>query len=61
MYQVSHYRPAERQEEKERVRASDALALCQGKVSQADLRARNGFFSSLEIVESSIICQEVFV
>lgn len=60
MYQVSHYSPAERQQEKERLRASDALALRQGPVSQADLRAQNGFFSSLEIVESSIVCQEDF-
>jgi hypothetical protein len=60
MYQVGHYRPAERQREKERARASDALDLRQGRVSQADLRARNGLFSSLEIVESSIVCEEVF-
>lgn len=60
MYQVSQYRPAERQKEKERSRASDALNLRQGHVSQADLRAQNGFLSSLEIVDSQIICQEVF-
>ena len=60
MYQVSQYRPAERQKEKERSRASDALNLRQGRVSQADLRAQNGFLSSLEIIDSEIICQEIF-
>lgn len=60
MYHVCQYSPAERQNEKERARASDALDLRQGRVSQADMRARNGFFSSLEIVESHIVCQEIF-
>lgn len=60
MSQIAFYDPAERQREKERHRAADAAALRDGGVSQDDLRARNGFFSSLEIVSSSIVCQEAF-
>jgi|TARA_R100000049_G_C1957802_1_gene121984 hypothetical protein len=60
MQQACYYSPAERQQEKERQRASDADDLRSGRVSRNDLRARNGFFSSLEIVESSIICEEAF-
>lgn len=60
MYQVCHYSPAERQMEKERSRASDAYALRSGSRSRDDLRRNNGFFSSLEIVDSSIIGQEAF-
>lgn len=60
MYQVCHYSPAERQMEKERSRASDAYALRSGSRSRDDLRRSNGFFSSLEIVDSSIIGQEAF-
>lgn len=58
--QVRYYDPAERQREKERQRASDALLLSEGRVSRSDLRARNGFLSSVEIVDSSISFQEVF-
>lgn len=60
MYQVCHYSPAERQMEKERSRAADAYALRSGSRSRDDLRRNNGFFSSLEIVDSSIIGQEAF-
>lgn len=60
MRQVCYYSPAERLQEKERQRASDAEQLRDGRASQADLRARNGFFSSLEIVDSAVLCQEVF-
>jgi hypothetical protein len=60
MRQVCYYDPAERQQEKERHRASDEALLRQGRVSRGDLRARNGFFSSLDIVESSIVRQEAF-
>jgi hypothetical protein len=60
MLQVRYYDPAERQQEKERQRASDALLLSEGRISRSDLRERNGFFSSVEIVESSISFQEAF-
>ena len=60
MKQVCYYDPAERQHQKERARASDALQLRQGNVSQNDLRQRNSFLGSLEIVSYSIICNEVF-
>ncbi|WP_341896750.1 hypothetical protein [Sphingobium sp. YR657] len=60
MMQVRYYDPAQRQEEKERQRASDASLLSEGRVSRSELRERNGFFSSVEIVESSISFQEVF-
>ena len=60
MMQVRYYDPAERQQEKERQRASDALLLREGRISRGELRERNGFFSSVEIVDSSISFQEVF-
>lgn len=60
MLQVSHYSPAERQQQKERQRASDADRLRAGAVSKAELRMENGFLSSLEVLDSSVICQEVF-
>jgi hypothetical protein len=60
MHQACYYSPAERQQEKERHRASDADDLRSGRISRDELRARNGFFSSLDIVESSIICEEAF-
>ena len=60
MSQVCYYSPAERQREKERQRACDAVQLRDGLVSQDDLRARNGFLASLDIVGSSIVCQEAF-
>lgn len=60
MPQVSYYSPAARQLEKERQRASDEAQLRAGAISQHDLRGRNGFFSSLEIIGSSVLCQEVF-
>lgn len=61
MRQVCYYDPAERQREKERSRASDAAALSSGFVSRRDLSVRNGFFSSLQVIDSAVICQEVFV
>ena len=60
MPKVCNYNPAERQQEKERSRASDALQLRRGDVSQGDLREQTSFFGSLDLVGSSIICQEVF-
>lgn len=54
MQQLCSYNPAERQREKQRQRADDDLQLRQGLVSRADIRARNGFLSSLDIVGSSI-------
>jgi hypothetical protein len=60
MRQVFRYSPAERQQQKEHQRASDADRLRAGSVSQRDLRMQNGFLSSLEILDSSVICQEVF-
>jgi hypothetical protein len=60
MLEISYYNPAEREQEKERRRASDAAQLREGRISKADLRARNVFFSSLEVVESSISYQAIF-
>ena len=60
MLQICYYSPAERDREKERQRASDEAQWREGKVSQADLGARNGFLSSLQIIASSISCREVF-
>lgn len=60
MQQVCYYSPAERQREKERQRAADAEDLRIGNVSRDELRRRNGFFSSLDVVGSSMICAEVF-
>lgn len=60
MQQVCYYSPAERQREKERQRASDANDLRSGRISRGELRARNGFLSSLDVIESSIICEEAF-
>ena len=60
MRQACHYSPASRQAEKERQRASDAQDLREGIVSRDDQRCSNGFLASLDIVESSIICEEVF-
>lgn len=60
MRQVCYYDPAEREREKERHRAFDESRLRDGDVSRQELRERNGFLSSLEIVDSSIVCQEIF-
>lgn len=60
MRQVCYYSPAARQQEKERLRASDAEDLRSGRVSCEQLRARNGLFSSLDVVASSIHCEEAF-
>jgi len=60
MLKIRLYDPAQRQQEKERQRASDAAALQNGQVSRDDLRVSNGFFSSLEVLDSSIACNEVF-
>ena len=61
MPQVDYFDPAERQMEKERYRAADAHALEQGHVSQEELAESNGFFASLDIVESSVGNQGFFV
>jgi hypothetical protein len=60
MLQACQYSAADREQEKERQRASDAEQLREGKVSREDLRVRNAFLSPLQILESSISCQEVF-
>lgn len=60
MQQVCYYSPASRQAEKERQRAFDAQSLRDGSVSRGDLRRSNGFLASLDIVESSISCEEIF-
>lgn len=57
--QVCYYDPAERQNAKERHRASDAALLQDGVLSRDDLR-NNGFFSSLMILGASVVCQEEF-
>lgn len=60
MLQARQYKTIDREQEKERQRASDAAQLREGKVSLEDLRARNAFLSPLQILESSISCREVF-
>ena len=60
MPQVSFFSPAERQRHKERLRVHDAYALREGHLSYEDLRVRNGLFSSLEILGSSIVFQDNF-
>lgn len=60
MLKIRLYDSAQRQQEKERQRALDAAALQSGQVSRDDLRVRNGFLSSLEVIDSSITCKEVF-
>lgn len=60
MPQVCYYNPAERQLEKEHQRQLDAAQLHVGQVSADELKKRNGFFSSLEIVHASVACEEVF-
>ncbi|MDV3258103.1 MAG: hypothetical protein LOX97_10070 [Sphingomonas sp.] len=49
-----HFDPRQRQREKEIARQRDEHDLRAGFVSREQLRARNGFFSSLQIVGSSI-------
>lgn len=60
MLQARQYKTIDREQEKERQRASDAAQLREGKVSLEDLRERNAFLSPLQILESSISCREVF-
>ncbi len=54
MPQPNYFDPAERQMEKERSRVADEAALAQGEISRGQLAEENGFFSCLDIVESSI-------
>lgn len=54
MLQVNYFDPAERQREKARARELDDRALRSGDISREELRSRNGFFSSLEVVSSSV-------
>jgi len=54
MRQILYFDPIERQHEKARAREIDDRALRSGSVSREDLRDRNGFFSPLEIVHSSV-------
>ncbi|MEJ5977584.1 hypothetical protein WG901_13120 [Novosphingobium sp. PS1R-30] len=54
------YNPAKRKVEKARQRAYDALQLHRGEISRHELRKRNAFLAPLEIVDSSIRCQEAF-
>lgn len=60
MSQVRYFDPAERQREKERARALDAVQLRDGIVSPVGLRQRNSFFASLDIESSAVACQDVF-
>ncbi|TIX50490.1 hypothetical protein [Alteraurantiacibacter aquimixticola] len=60
MAQINYYDPALRRAEKERQRESDEEGLRSGRVSPEELNRRNGFFASLEIIESQVICQEEF-
>lgn len=54
MQQMHHYDPVERQQSKQRARDADDSALRAGQISREALGNRNGFFSSLEIVGSSV-------
>ncbi|MDE4914634.1 hypothetical protein [Methylobacterium sp. 092160098-2] len=45
---VAPYSVSERRREKERSRQADLLRIAQGLVAAADVRDRNGFFSSLD-------------
>ena len=54
MLHVSYYDPAERQREKDHARELDDRALRNGDVSREDLRMRNSFLASLQIVGSAI-------
>ncbi|HZF93884.1 MAG TPA: hypothetical protein VEZ20_03325 [Allosphingosinicella sp.] len=49
-----YFDPWQRQRDKEFARERDEQDLRAGAVSRQDLSARNGFFSSLQIVGSSI-------
>lgn len=60
MAPISYYDPVSRRAEKERQRASDEDDLRSGRISPEEMNRRNGFFASLEIIESEVICQEVF-
>jgi hypothetical protein len=60
MFKIRLSDPAQRQLEKERQRAADDAGLENGQVARDELRASNGFFSSLEVIVSSIVRQEVF-
>ena len=54
MPQFDYFDPAKRQMEKERSRVADEAAFAKGDISRGQLAKENGFFSSLDIVESSI-------
>lgn len=54
-----YFDPRQRQREKEFARECDERDLRDGRVSRQDLSVRNGFFSSLQIVGSSIRHQGV--
>ncbi len=58
--QQAYYNPTSRQAEKERQRVLDAQSLRNGSVSRGELQQSNGFLASLDIVESSISCKEIF-
>ena len=60
MSSYKRYDPNVRSRAKQRQRDLDASALSSGRVTRSDLRVRNGFLSSLEIVESSIVCDDAF-
>ena len=45
---IAPYSVSERRREKERSRQADLLRIAQGSASAADVRDRNGFFSSLD-------------
>ena len=54
MQQLNHYDPVERQREKQRMRDQDDHDLRIGSVSHEGLRARNGFFSSVDLSRASV-------
>lgn len=54
MMQLSSYDPRERQREKHLARVQDDCDLREGRLSRDQLRARNGFFSSLDLAGSSV-------
>lgn len=60
MYQVEEYCPVEREREKERSRASDALELSEGRISREDLNARNSAFSGMDIARARIVIWKEF-
>ena len=55
MVKVGYFDPNERALEKQRSRDQDQADLESGKVSKEELSKRNGFFSSLDIKNGTIV------